>query len=179
MQRVSRLCLSLAVLVSGASPYADDACYHGNAGSGVLAFSSVLEGEPFEGKFSKVSVRYCGGRIEVSVATGSASVGNRDGDEAMAGNEFFHPEAWPEATWAGDAGEADGIPRRVHGRLTIRGIVRETPVTLTVERRGEGLRVHGGTAITRLDFDVGIGEFADTSFIENDVRVRFDFKLEK
>lgn len=179
MNRALRVCLSLVVLMFAANPKAEDGCYHGNAGSGELGFSGTLEGDPFEGKFSEVSVRYCDGRIEVSVATASASVGNRDGDEAMAGVEFFHPEAWPEAMWIGDAAGIDGVARRISGTLTIRGIAREAPVTLTVERRGEDLRIHGGTTIRRLDFDVGIGEFEDTSFITNEIRVRFDFALKR
>ncbi len=179
MNRGLRICALLAALAFDISVQAEEVCYRGDAGSGELVFSGVLEGDPFEGKFRKVSVRYCDGRIEVSVATKSASVGNRDGDEAMASDEFFDPAVWPEATWTGDASGADGIPRRVSGMLTIRGISREVPVTLTVERNGEGLRMHGEATIMRLDFDVGIGEFKDTSFIINEVRVRFDFELKK
>lgn len=173
------ICLSFAALSFGVNAQAEEVCYRGDARSGELEFSGTLEGERFEGKFSEVSVRYCDGHIEVSVATKSASVGNRDGDEAMAGDEFFHPAVWPEATWTGDAPAPDGVRQRVSGTLTIRGISREAPVMLTVERRGEGLRLHGETTIRRLDFDVGIGEFEDTSFITNAIRVHFDFRLEK
>lgn len=167
-----------AALVITTSVQADDTCYRGSADTGELEFSGVMEGAPFRGGFEDFSVRYCSGQnIEVTVATQSASVGHRDGDRAMAGEEFFHPEAWPEATWIGAAAEADGETPEVPGTLTIRGISREVPVELTVEPNGDGLRMHGETTISRLDFDVGTGEFEDTSFIANEVRVRFDLEL--
>lgn len=180
MARAVRICSLLAALAFSANMQAQDACYQGGHTSGKLGFSGVLEGEPFQGQFKEFSVRYCdGGDIEVRVATGSASVGNRDGDEALASAEFFHPAVWPQATWTGAATEADGTPRQISGTLTVRGIGRSVPVTLTLERKGEGLRMRGETTVERLDFDVGIGEFEDTSFIVNEVRVHFDLALER
>lgn len=180
MRQGLRICSLLAALAFAASVQAQDACYRGGSASGKLGFSGVLEGDPFEGEFREFSVRYCEAEgIEVRVATQSATVGNRDGDEAMASGEFFHPAVWPEATWIGGAAEADGKPRQVPGTLTIRGIRREVTVTLTAQRKGAGLRLRGETTIERLDFDVGIGEFEDTSFIVNEVRVHFDLELDR
>lgn len=176
--RDSLICGLLAALAVSTSAWAGDDCYSGSVDTGELGFSGLMEGAPFRGGFEDFSVRYCpGGNIEVTVATQSASVGNRDGDRAMAGEEFFHPEAWPEATWLGEATETDGASPEVSGTLTIRGISREVPVNLTVEPNGKGLRMRGETTIARLDFEVGTGEFEDTSFIADEVSVRFNIEL--
>lgn len=178
--RISRLCALLAALACCTGAQAREACWLGDAANGRLGFSGALEGEPFEGEFRQFSVRYCDGAgIEVRVNTKSATVGRRDGDDAMAGDEFFHPTAWPEATWTGDAPVTDGASHKIPGTLTIRGIALEVPITLAATLGDGGLRLQGETVIERLDFDVGIGEFEDTSFLANAVGVHFDLELKQ
>ncbi len=43
---------------------------------------------------------------------------------------------------------------------------------------GRGAAIAGGTTIRRLDFGVGQGEWQDTKWVGDDVRIKFELVLE-
>jgi len=65
------------------------------------------------------------------------------------------------------------------GRLTIRDVTRDVllPFTFTPAADGQHATLAGGTTIRRLDFGVGQGEWTDTTWVGNEVKIRFELRL--
>ena len=65
------------------------------------------------------------------------------------------------------------------GHLTIRDVTRDVllPFTFTPAADGQHATLAGGTTIRRLDFGVGQGEWTDTTWVGNEVKIHFDLRL--
>lgn len=176
----------MILLLMGVAPpvLSGNDCYSADAGSGELRFSGVAEGTPFRGHFDEFSVRVCmserdpsSAEIRVIVATAAADVGNREGNEALKEEEFFHVTRYPEAVWRSSAVEPDENGYIARGELELRDHRAEQAVTLDFERADDGFRLTGGGEVMRLDWRVGTGEFEDTEFIRNRVDIEFELML--
>lgn len=160
-------------------------CYRADGDSGELNFRGEAEGTPFSGFFDDFEVRLCtaddglaGAAIEVRVTTGSVTVGNRQGDEALRGSDLLAVEQFPEATWVSESVEAGGDGYRAEGRLRLREVRADQTVNLRLEQDGDAWWLSGDAEILRLEFNVGTGEFDDPEFIRNRVDLRFDLRLQ-
>lgn len=179
------LWLAAAGLTAALPATAASDCYQADAGDGELLFDGVLDGTPFTGSFNAFSVSLClegddlaGAEIRVSVDTASGDTGNRQGNAALRGEEFFHIARFPEAVWTSVAVRPDGEGYLAEGELTVRGATAAQPVHLRFEA-GEPARLSGHAEILRLDWQVGTGEFADTDFLRNRIDLRFELTLRK
>ncbi len=156
-------------------------CFSGSAADGELRFRGEAEGNRFNGQFREFTVRLCrdnadeDARIEVLVATASATVGNRQGDQALQDEELFFVSQFPEARWAAPLALEPG-EHMVEGELSLRGVSLNQPVSISVEINDD-VRLSGTSAIARLDYGVGQGEFADPDFIRDRVDLSFDVRL--
>ena len=176
--------VSTAAMLASAALLAGESCYTADQESGELRFSGVAEGTPFRGKFGGFSVRLClsgedltTADIEVTVQTGSADVGNRDGNQALKDDEFFAVDQFPEARWVSTEIARDGDDYLAEGSLSIKSLESAQPVTLSLETDGESRVLSGSAEIMRLDWEVGTGEFEDTDFIRNRVDLSFELEL--
>jgi polyisoprenoid-binding protein YceI len=173
----------LVLILPATEVLAEEVCYQADVDRSELGFSGEAEGNPFEGQFGAFSVSVClvgddltSASIDVRVETGSATVGNRQGDQALMDEELFYVEQFPEARWQSKTIECDGSDYRADGELTLRGISAAQPVYLQWSDTSSGHTLTGYAEILRLDYNVGIGEFEDTDFIRN--RVDLEFVLE-
>jgi len=173
----------MMALAAATAAMADENCYTADEESGELRFSGVAEGTPFRGQFGQFSVRLCltdddlsTSAIEVKVKTGSADVGNRDGNQALKDDEFFAVDQFPEATWTSQAIEADGDRHVAEGELAIKSVSSTQSVTMVLDTDSDPWVLEGNAEIMRLDWNVGTGEFEDPDFIRD--RVDLIFKLE-
>ncbi|WP_308916816.1 cytochrome b/b6 domain-containing protein [Jannaschia sp. LMIT008] len=94
------------------------------------------------------------GAVEVSVATGSLTLGSVSGQAT--GDEFLASGAFPTATFAADIAPAeDGTGHVAEGTLTIRDVV--VPVTLPfdLDVEGDTATMSGSTDVDRRDFEMG------------------------
>jgi len=120
-------------------------------------------------------------RFELASATVSA-----DADPELGKPDWFATAKFPQATFASTGIKALGGGKfEVAGKLSIKGSSRDVvvPMQLTQQAQAnaaDGLvsTVTGGLAIKRLDFKVGEGDWADTSFVANDVQVKFKLVLQ-
>ncbi|MFU8831683.1 MAG: YceI family protein [Wenzhouxiangella sp.] len=178
--RIAAIALALTVTLSA---NAGD-CYTADAESGELRFSGDVEGNAFQGHFRQFDVSLCmvgddpsTAEIRVSVATASATVGNRQGDEALKEDELFAVDRFPEAVWTSTELVAANDGWRAEGELDLRGMTASQPVELQLAGEDDGFRLTGTAEILRLDYQVGIGEFEDTDFIRNQISLTFDLIL--
>ncbi len=177
---VTTIALALTVTLSAHA----EVCFGADAASGDLSFSGDVEGNAFRGHFRQFDVSLCmvgddpaTAEIRVSVATASATVGNRQGDEALKEDELFAVDQFPEAVWTSAEVVADNEGWRAEGELNLRGMTAGQPVQLQLASENDGFRLAGTAEILRLDYQVGIGEFEDTDFIGNQVSLTFNLFL--
>ena len=159
------------------------------AASSSIEFTATLAGGEFTGKFQRFvaaiafdPANLAGSRFRVEIETGSADTADADRDVALAGDEFFAVSRWPKATYEASQFAAAGPGQyQARGKLTIRGIAREVPVTFTFKPTadGSGAILSGRASVRRLDFGIGQGEWQDTKWLGDGVRIRFELTLRR
>jgi len=144
-----------------------------------LGFSSSYEGEAFEGKFSKFTPtiefdprQLASARFDVAIGLASADTKNDERDEALRGTGFFNSAKTPQARFLATKFRALGGNRyAADGALTLNGISKPVTMEFTWTPGAKTVLV-GSAAVKRLDFNVGVGEWADTTDLPNDVKIR-------
>lgn len=182
--------LSITLALWTADSWAEESCFSGDQSSGTLTFSGAVEESGFSGRFNAFSVNYCmqsgapaDGAIEVQVELASADTENRERDQALKGESFFHVDRYPKAIWTSRAISAEGDGYSASGELELKGIRAAQAVSFTLTPDGDGLlargefTMRGSTSIDRQKFEVGTGEFADPEFVRNRVDVGFEIRL--
>jgi len=179
-QRFS-LCLSFLGLIPSLSVAQ---CYEADASNSDIRFDFAIERSLFSGYFTEFEAEYCWqsnapetGHITVRVNMASARTGNKDLDIGMQDKQALNSARYPIATWQTDAIVKKDNSYRAEGKLTIRGIAQAESGDFALETANGNWLLTGSSKLKRLDYDLGIGEFADTQFIPNLVTVDFDFKL--
>lgn len=178
--------ITVALLGGGSLPLAsaETVCYQGGADRGEIRFHFRIERSTFTGGFTSFRVEYCmeagepdQGDISVTVDLTSVATGNRDLNIGIQEPEALDVDNYPSAEWRTRSIERDGSDFLVTGELTIRGVSRPEQGRFQLDGENGGWRLTGSSRIRRLDYQVGIGEFADTDFIPDDVLVEFDLGL--
>ena len=154
-----------------------------------LEFTATLAGGDFDGAFRRFQANIDfdpadleGSRFRVEIETASADTGDADRDLALKGADFFAVERWPSALFSADRFVALGNGRfEALGRLTIRDSSREVrlPFRFAPVANGTHAVLAGGTTIRRLDYGVGQGEWQDTQWLGDEVRIRFTLQLQR
>ena len=174
------VCL-LASCVLCSAAFASD--YQVEKGS-TLGFSSTFQGERFNGSFTRfeAQIRYDAANIEaskfdVSIDLASASTGDKDRDDTLPGSEFFNVAKFPNAHFVTRQFKRNGEQVIAEGTLTLKGIDKPVDLQVTFVPKEGGATLDVSTVLKRLDFDVGSGEYADTSTIGNEVEVKAHLEL--
>jgi polyisoprenoid-binding protein YceI len=159
------------------------------AASSSIEFTGNLAGGDFTGQFQRFvaaiafdPANLAGSRFRVEIETGSANTADADRDVALAGSDFFAASRWPKATYEASQFAATGPGQyQALGELTIRGIARDVPVTFTFKPTSDGhsAMLTGRASVRRLDFGIGQGEWQDTKWLGDEVRIRFELTLRK
>ena len=143
-----------------------------------LTFTGSYQGEAFNGQFPGFQTRLRfdpadldNARLDVTIPVAKATTKNADYDGEMRGSAFFDSAAFPQARYLATRFRALGENRyAADGTLTLRGIGK--PVTFTFTwTPGATPTLVGGAVVKRLDFEVGGGEWADTTLIPNEIKV--------
>lgn len=154
-----------------------------------LSFTAVQAGGEFDGTFERFRPvivfdpeELAGSRFDVVIETASVATGDRDRDALLVGEDFFASDRWPTARFEATRFAAAGPGRfRANGRLTIRDVTRDVTLGFSFDAAPDGrtARLAGGTAIGRLDFGVGQGEWQDTEWVGDEVKIRFELLLRR
>ena len=150
-----------------------------------IAFVSKQMGVPVEGTFKKFDAKVAfdprkpeAGSIAFTVDTASATLGVPETDAELPRPEWFGAVKFPQATFQSSSIKALGGGKfEVAGKLDIKGMVRAVVVPVTLTQSGATSTATGAFAIKRLDFNIGGGEWNDTSLVANDVQVKFKLAL--
>ena len=173
-----------ALAASGAAHAQVDA-----AKSTITAVSKQMN-VPVEGKFKKFTaqVNYdpakpAAGSAKFAVDVGSYDLGDESYNDQVRGKEWFDAKTFPQATFVSSAiaPAAGGKPNviKVTGTLTIKGKSQQVVVPVTVTQQGALQMFDGEVPIRRLQFDIGTGEWKDTSTVADEVTIKFHIVAKK
>ena len=136
---------------------------------------------PVEGTFKKFSAQLSfdpakpeAASAQITVDIGSYDLGDPSYNEQVAGKDWFDAKGFPTATFVSSAiAPAGGNQFKVTGKLTIKGKSQTVTVPVTVAQQGATQSFDGTLPIKRLQFDIGTGEWKDTSVVADDVSIKF------
>lgn len=150
-----------------------------------IAFTFRQMGVPVDGHFKKFDAQVAfdpknpaAGKVSLSIELGSATLGDAATDAELVKPEWFNVKKVPTATFQSTAIKALGGGKfEATGKLTIKGQVKDVVVPVALAQAGGTTTATGAFAIKRLDFNIGEGEWKDTSMVANDVQVKFKLAL--
>ena len=178
-----RICAALIALFPCAA-FAD--VWQGDQHSGALRFVATQAGAKFQGQFDEFKVRFdfnpaepAKGSLDVTIATRSADTADAERDEVLRSQDFFWVERYPEARYHAEGFTRDSKGWIAAGELTLRGVTQPVAVRFEVKPKLKQLGMKGGATLRRLEFGVGQGDWADTTWVGDLVDVAFDLSLQQ
>lgn len=136
---------------------------------------------PVDAKFKKftAAITYDAAKPETSKANvdidvTSFDLGDADYNKEVMKKEWFNAAQFPKASFVssqikpGAAGKLD-----VTGKLTIKGKTTDVSFPLTVKKDGANQVFEGVLPIKRLTYNIGEGEWKDTSMVADEVTIKF------
>jgi polyisoprenoid-binding protein YceI len=136
---------------------------------------------PVEAKFKtfNIAIDYnpatpAAATAKVEIDTASLDLGEAEMNKEVAKKEWFNSSQYPKATFVSSAIKPVSPGQlTVTGKLTIKGKTSDVSFPLTV-KTDAGKQVFEGTLpIKRLAFNIGDGEWKDTSMVADEVTIKF------
>ena len=136
---------------------------------------------PVEAKFKKFDARisYDGAnpaaaKASVEIDIPSFDLGDPEYSKEVLKKEWFNAAEFPKASFVSSAIKPAGSGKlEVAGKLTIKGKTTDVSFPLTVKKEGPNQIFEGSLPIKRLVFNIGEGEWKDTSMVADEVVIRF------
>jgi polyisoprenoid-binding protein YceI len=150
------------------------------AKSTLIAISRQMS-VPVEGRFTKFDAQIVfdpakpqAGTAHITVDIGSFDLGDASYNDSVRGPEWFDAKTYPKATFD-STGIAPTGPNqfRVDGKLTIKGHTEAVAVPVVVTQQGTTRIFDGTLPVRRLAFNIGTGEWKDTSTVADEVLIKF------
>ena len=162
-------------LVAGAVPLKTDP-----AKSRVSAVFKQMN-VPVEAPFKKFSaaIDYDAAKPElakasVEIDTASLDVGDADMNKEVAKKDWFNAAQFPKATFVSSSIKPAGAGKlNVSGKLSIKGKSSDVSFPLTVKTEAGKQVFEGALPIKRLTYNIGEGEWKDTSMVADEVIIKF------
>lgn len=136
---------------------------------------------PVEAKFKSFSAQVDydpakpeAARARVDIDTGSFDLGDAEYNKEVTKKEWFNSAQYPKATFVSSVIKTAGAGKlAVFGKLTIKGRTAEVTFPLAVRSEGSKQVFEGQLPIRRLAFNIGEGEWKDTSMVADEVVIKF------
>lgn len=136
---------------------------------------------PVEAKFKKfqAQIDFDNAKPETSKANveidiNSFDLGDPEYNKEVLKKEWFNGAQFPKATFVSSALKPGANGKfDVTGKLTIKGKTADVSFPLTVKKEGAGQVFEGALPIKRLAFNIGEGEWKDTSMVADEVVIKF------
>lgn len=136
---------------------------------------------PVEAKFKKfnIAIDYNpatpdASKATVEIDTASIDIGDPEYNKEVAKKEWFNAAQFPKATFVSSGIKAAGAGKlTVTGKLNIKGKATDVTFPLTVKSDGGKYTFDGALPIKRLTYNIGEGEWKDTSMVADEVTIKF------
>ncbi|MDA0707389.1 MAG: cytochrome b/b6 domain-containing protein [Proteobacteria bacterium] len=147
--------------------------------SSYIRFTGDQAGADFDGVWQSWSaeMRFDGDNLgsssfDVTIRTADVETQDDDRDTTLADPEWFDVTKFPEAYYrASKFAELPDGNYAAHGQLLIKGMAAPATLTFTLESNGAQRVLVGSADLLRLDHGVGTGEWEDTTWVSNEVRI--------
>lgn len=157
-----------------------------HAGTADVAKSSVSAtfkqmGVPVEAPFKKFAAtidfdpaKPTAGTALIEIEVKSLDIGDPEYNAEIGKPEWFDAAHFPKATFTSSAIKALATGQlEVTGQLAIKGKTNTVVVPVAYKTDGTGMTFQGSVPIKRLAFNIGEGEWKDTSTLADEVLVKF------
>jgi polyisoprenoid-binding protein YceI len=166
------------IAASASLPVYAQECYTVDGSRGSVSYEVQQAGSPFRGQFRRFGGEVCLSaerttRINVWLDPASVDSGLPEIDAALKDKDFFAVNRYPRVAYTSQSVEARGSVQLAHGMLQMKGKRRSLDVPFSLQREGGGFIVSGALTLNRLDYDIGIGEWSNTSWLGGEVKVDF------
>ncbi len=151
-----------------------------SAKSTLVAVSKQM-GVPVEGSFRRFTAQLdfdpakpAAGSARLAVEVASYDLGDASFNDSVAGPDWFAAKQFPQATFVSSAITPAGANHfQVKGNLTIKGHTETVVVPVVLSQQGATQTFDGTLPIKRLAFNIGTGEWKDTSTVADEVLIKF------
>ena len=174
---------AFALALAAALPLAAQAAEFNQvqADKSAINFTYQQMGVKLDGRFKKFAARLnfdpakpTEAKTTIDVDLASVDTGATEGDEEVAGKQWFNTKAFPTAQFVSGSVKALGGNRyEVAGKLTIKGRTQDIVVPATFTAQGNTGVFDGAFTIRRGDFAIGEGAWAKFDIVANDIVVKF------
>jgi len=138
-------------------------------------------GVPTENRFKKFDAQItfdpakpAAASAQVDIDTASYDLGDAAYDQEARGEAWFDTKKYPKATFKSTSVAPAGDNKySMAGRLTIKGKTADVMVPVSVSTQGGQQVFDGELPISRLQYNVGTGEWKDTSVVDDKVIIKF------
>lgn len=147
----------------------------------VISAVSKQMNVPVDGKFKKFTAsidfdpaKPAAAKAQFSVDVASYDLGDESFNKEVRGKDWFDAATFPNATFVSTSIVSSGAGTySVSGKLTIKGKSSDVVVPVTFKQDGANQVFDGALPIKRLQFNIGQGEWKDTSVVADDVQLKF------
>ncbi|MET0166453.1 MAG: YceI family protein [Steroidobacteraceae bacterium] len=171
-----RRCTPVLVLGCLVAGWVSAAQWQAAAPQSRLTFNAVQAGAEFQGQFKQftASVTFDPAKptdclFDVTIDTTSVDTQDQERDDTLKSADLFDAKRFPQSRYLSKGCTAQGQQFVSNGKLTLRNVTRDVPITFTFD----GKTLKGSAQVKRLDFGVGQGDWKDTEWVANDVKVGF------
>jgi len=113
-------------------------------------------------------------KASVDIDTASLDVGDPDMNKEVAKKEWFNSAQFPKASFVSSGIKSAGPGKlTVSGKLTIKGKATDVNFPLTVKSEAGKQVFEGALPIKRLAYNIGEGDWKDTSMVADEVTIKF------
>jgi polyisoprenoid-binding protein YceI len=184
--RLSAVADAAAGLLASAMMFtsASAATYAADPASSRLEFTGVQAGAPFKGVFHQFSAAVdfdpaapANAHLEVTIDTKSVDSGDKDRDDTMRGADIFDPAHFPTAHYVTRSVTPTPTGFKAVGALTLHGVTKDVPIEFKFAPAAAGATLTGTAELKRLDFGVGRGDWKNTDWVADAVKVAFSLNL--
>jgi polyisoprenoid-binding protein YceI len=138
-------------------------------------------GVPVEAKFKQFNAQIdydaakpAASKASVEIQTASLDLGDPDYNKEVTKKEWFNTAQFPKASFVSTAIAPAGAGKlNISGKLSMKGRSADVSFPLSVKTEGGKQVFEGQLPIKRLAFNIGEGEWKDTSMVADEVVIKF------
>ncbi len=152
-----------------------------------VKFTATQAGAEFTGSFQKFTTNIqfdpkdlATSRFDVVIDLKSTATQDKERDDTLQSDDLFAVKRWPTAHYTASKFTAQTNGSFLaSGTLTLRDVTKDVPVEFTFQPDASGGVLKGTAKIKRLAFGVGQGDWKETTWVGDDVKVQFSLRLQK
>lgn len=143
-----------------------------------IKFTGDQAGAPFTGEWQRWQAEIQfehddldASRFDVLIDIASVETGDDERDQTIVGDDFFAQERFAQARFLAEQFTAQDKGFAALANLTMKGITKPTEFTFTVNEEAGQLILTGVAKLDRLAWNIGAGDWTDTSWVGQTVTV--------